>query len=150
MEYRSNLSDKEPFACLPGHGEEIVSFIGGIYLPSLPGSFEARAERAERSAAAFGTAGREAKKASGVLGEALGRAAKVADFFSQWGSFLPDLSAVYSFSRFEGDQVVLESPFGARLKRKRFDEAQIEKALSEYMGGERVKVKIVQNLQKQA
>ena len=45
---------------------------------------------------------------------------------------------------------MLESPFGARLKRKRFDEAEIEKALSEYMGGERVKVKIVQNLQKQA
>lgn len=150
MESQSNLSDKKPFSCLPGRGKEIVSFIGGIYLPSLPGSFEARAEKSERSLATFGAPGREAQRASALLAGALGRTVKVAGFFSKWKSLLPDLSKAYSFCKLEGDLVVLEAPPGSRLKMRKFDEAEIEGALSRYMGGEKLKIKIVQNIKKQA
>ena len=148
MAFQSDPSDKEPFSCLCGRGEEIVSFIGGAYLPSLPGSFEARAEKSSRSREAFGTPGRGAEKASGALPESLGRATKVARFFLEWKGLLPDLSGAYSFSRLEGGLVVLEAPPGSWAKRRKFDEAAIEEALNERLGGEKVKVKIVQNLKK--
>ncbi|MBR6439730.1 MAG: hypothetical protein IKS61_00180 [Aeriscardovia sp.] len=143
MESQSNPSGEKPFSCLPGRGEEIVSFIGALYLPSLPGSFEARAEKSERSAEAFGSPGREAVRASSLLGGALARAGKVTGFFSEWDGLFPALSRAYAFSKLEGDVVVLEARSGLRAKRRRFDEAEIEKALNEHIGGARVRVKIV-------
>ena len=61
---------------------------------------------------------------------------------------LPDLSRAYRFLRLEGDEVYLEALNPSWLKRKKFDEARIEKVLNEYLASGTVKVKIAQNTKK--
>ncbi|MBR4399896.1 MAG: hypothetical protein IKT06_03085, partial [Aeriscardovia sp.] len=132
MEYRSNPSDEKPFCLRPGRGEEILSFVGAPYLPlPLPGSLEGREEKAEKARESFGRPGREAEGAWSLLEASLGLSLEVARFFSVWESLLPDLSGAYRFLRLENGEVLLEALERGRIKRKKFDEAEIEKALND-------------------
>ena len=149
MQYPSSPSDRKPFCLTEGGGEEIISFVAGPYLPlPLPGSLEAREEKAEKVLEEFGKPGRQAKKLSGLFGPVIRRSFEVSQFFSKWQEILPDLSGAYRFSRLEGKEVFLEPLRPSWLKRKKFDEARIEKVLNEHLSLGPVKVKIVQNIKK--
>lgn len=148
-QYRSSVSDKKPFCLKEGGGEKLISFVGGLYLPArLPGSVEVRQEKAERIREEFGSPEREVKKLSGLFAGPLRRSAQVGRFFLEWENMLPDLSGAYRFLRLEGDEVYLEALNPSWLKRKKFDEARIEKVLNEYLASCTVKVKIAQNTKK--
>lgn len=149
MEYPSSRSDEKPFCLREGRGEEIISFVAGRYLPlPLPGSLEFRVEKAERILEGFGKPGREAKKLSVLFDPVIRRSFEISQFFLNWQEILPDLSRFYRFSRLEGEEVSIEALHPSRLKRKKFDEARIEKALNEHLRSGEVKVKIVQNTKK--
>lgn len=149
MEYPSSLSDKKPFCLQEGGGEEIISFVAGLYLPvPIPGSLEYRQEKAERILENFGKPDREAKPLSELFSSQIRRSFEVSQFFSEWHKILPDLSRCYRFSKLEGEEVLIESLHFSRLKRKKFDEARIEKALNDHLRSGKVAVKIVQNIKK--